>query len=63
VSQFPETLLLETIEALRRNVEALRQLEQEGAPDPVARAFIDSARSMLTRVQELTCGPPQLPMN
>ncbi len=49
----PTSLVLQTIEALRQNVEALRQLEREGLPDPVASACIDSARSMLSRVEDL----------
>ncbi|MCL6683667.1 hypothetical protein [Sphingomonas alba] len=50
---FHHALVKETIEALRRNVEALRELEQEGVPDPEALASLEAARSILIKAQEV----------
>lgn len=53
MGELPNSLILETIEALRQSVEALRALERECVPDPIAMASIDSARTMLSRAHEL----------
>jgi len=54
-------LVKETIEALQRNVEALRELEREGVPDLEALASIEAARSMLIRAREMVIGFENLP--
>ena len=61
LGQFHHALVKETIEALRRNVEALRRLEQEGVPDLEALASIEAARSMLIRAREMVIGFENLP--
>ena len=61
LGQFHQALVKETIEALRRNVEALRRLEQEGVPDLEALASIEAARSILAKAQEVVVGFGDLP--
>jgi len=61
LGQFHHALVKETIEALQRNVEALRELEQEGVPDLEALASIEAARSILSRAHEVVNGFGALP--
>jgi hypothetical protein len=61
LGQFHHALVKETIEALQRNVEALRELEREGVPDLEALASIEAARSMLIRAREMVIGFENLP--
>jgi hypothetical protein len=51
--RFHDGLVLETLEALHRNLDALRRLQDEDVPDPVAIARIENARSLLNRASGL----------
>ena len=46
---FHHGLALETLEALNRNLDELRRLQEKDVPDPITIARIENARSLLNR--------------
>ena len=52
-NRFHHGLALETLEALNRNLDDLRRLQEEDVPDPVTIARIENARSLLNRASGL----------
>lgn len=53
MDRFPDTLVLETLAALNRNLDELHRLQAEDVPDPVTIARIQNARSLLNRASGL----------
>ena len=51
--RFHEGLALEMLQALDRNLDELRCLQDEEVPDPIVIARIENARSLLNRASGL----------